>query len=118
MLVVGFDPSEIITLCASTLPYYRMMDVLRIMKLFVENYKQDGIPVIINGISHTLQQAIQSPAVSNISDNDRQILQCNQNLTQMIYNCLDTLGPVFVFGAPANLLTAILEWLITTQIPS
>lgn len=94
------------------------MDVMKIIKLTMENYKQDGLAIMINGISLILQKAIQTPVVSNISDNDRQILQCNQNLTQLIYHSLDLLGPAFIFNAPVNLLTAILEWLMLTQIPS
>ena len=54
MLVVGFDPSEIINLCAATLPYSRLNDVLRILKLTVDNFKQDGLAIMINGISHVL----------------------------------------------------------------
>ena len=51
MLVVGFDPSEIIAHCCQTLPYNRQMDVMRIIKLSIENLKEDGLSIVVNGIT-------------------------------------------------------------------
>ena len=91
------------------------MDVMRIIKLAIENLKEDGLAIIVNGTSHILQKAMQIPVLtSNISDYDRQLIQCNQFLTGLLYHSLDFLGPAFVFGASANFLGAILDWLISS----
>ena len=41
LLVLGFNPKEIVEFCTHALPYRRQLDVLRILKLSIEKLREE-----------------------------------------------------------------------------
>ena len=54
MMVVGFNPAEIIDQCAQKLEYKRQLDVLRLLKLAVEMFKHESIAFMHPSIGYIL----------------------------------------------------------------
>ena len=106
--------------CASNLPFTRQLDLIRILILAVETFNFDCISVLQVALGAILEKAMQTPAPkSNISDEDRAIVETNSYFVKLLCDCVEKLGPIFVFNATfAPMITPIVSWLVNVQILS
>ena len=76
----------------------RFLDLIKIILLSVEVFRNDCMPMLIGSLPTILQKAFQTPTpTTNISDEERALLDVNRFLCQLLHSCLDLLGPSFAF---------------------
>ena len=75
------------------MPYNRSLDLIRILMLSVESFKLDSVPILQLALEPIMNKAINTPMPqTNISDDERQLLNTNSFLVKLIQVCFDILG--------------------------
>jgi hypothetical protein len=85
--------TEVCNKVASSLPFVRQLDILRIATYAVDTYKTQAMPIIQSSFALILAKAEQSALVSHvISDDERSMMATHEEFVKTIYMYVDRLG--------------------------
>ena len=106
---------DVVNFCSTQLPYSRLLDVINIVNISVENYKLDSIQILEASYPSLLQKALEVPLPkTSVTDDEKDLIKLHDKMIQLMVNCVENLGCAFIFNQTlSSLIDPGTDWVLS-----